>query len=273
MTRNRTYIIALLSLALVCPSAPARQPVVIIPAPSQVAGKPGNGSPSRHQRLQIQGTILSATDEQPLAGARVILIEASGTGVARFAATGADGVFRFLDVEAGNYSLQAQGTHFPLQSLTSDQVGPTFTLGGGSETNNLIFRLLPDALISGTILDEHGEGVRDANVTLHVFTGQGEMRKTAETRTNDVGAYRFAHLLPAKYLVAVETKPWYARAGSAGGTDDPWSRADNAQFNVIYPITYYPRADSPNYANAIDLGPGGHFVADITLTPVPANSR
>ena len=77
----------------------------------------------------IQGVVRDA-DERPVPGAQVELRQraASGRPVAfgdtRQASTTADGVFRFLDVSAGDYTITI--THPQYQSLTSDvlRVGP-----------------------------------------------------------------------------------------------------------------------------------------------------
>jgi len=210
---------------------------------------------------------MNAQNEKPVPGARVILLQVPDGNTPRVAITGANGEFRFDHLPPGDYSLTAESEHFPLQALRTNQGSVTVTAG-----DNLVFLLKPEASISGAVMDEHGDPVRNAQVTLLEPSQQREARVIGQTQTNDLGIYRFAHLLPGRYLLAIKAEPWYAQRNirvstGSSSNDDPWSQADNTVFNVIYPVTYYPLTENPESANPIELQPGQHFVADVTLTP------
>jgi hypothetical protein len=227
----------------------------------------GNG------RFRIHGIIVNALNEKPLADVRVILTPANASAP-RTTTTGANGAFRFDDLAVGDYSLRAEGIRFPLQALTKRLDEVIITVGYGNDAGELVFRLQPEALITGTVIDERGEPVRLAKVTLFGASRQSRMQKIAQTQTNDLGGYRFPHLLPGTYFIAVDATPWYALPmGRAMASEDSWSEAESAAFNVIYPTSYYPSAAKPEDASPIRLEPGHRFVGDLILTPRPANSN
>ncbi|HEY8721145.1 MFS transporter [Pengzhenrongella sp.] len=61
-----------------------------------------------HAGAQLEGVTRTAVDHQPLADARVTLVDAAGNVVGT-ATTGPDGAYAFTDLDAGEYSLIASG--------------------------------------------------------------------------------------------------------------------------------------------------------------------
>lgn len=108
------------------------------------------------------------------------------------------------------------------------------------------------------------------------------MQRVSQENTDDRGVYRFSHLEPGTYFVVVSAQPWYADKGprfrasrafvivnqSDGAPPQP--EPADPQFDVAYPLTYYPNATDASAATPITLKPGDHATADFTLNPVPA---
>ncbi|HEX8881510.1 MAG TPA: hypothetical protein VF749_15830, partial [Candidatus Acidoferrum sp.] len=102
---------------------------------------------------------------------------------------------------------------------------------------------------------------------------------------NDLGEYRFAHLAPDKYYLAVQAQPWYAQSrlsapmaqdlGSLGNGGPSFSvsgprAGSDSILDVVYPITFYPGVTDERLSASLVLSPGEKEEANITLEAVPA---
>ena len=158
------------------------------------------------------------------------------------------------------------------------------------------FRMLPDAMITGVILDEGGEPVRTAQVFAEriapALPGEsgavagGPIRQVEAANTDDRGRYELAGLSAGNYVVRVQAQPWYAStagiqrtpgvfgkvlgdssgnpaAAAAGPTTDP-------SLDVVYPVTWFPAAASEAQAQPLLLAGGEERQADFHLSPIPA---
>jgi protocatechuate 3,4-dioxygenase beta subunit len=238
--------------------------------------------------------VLNALSGQPLARAAVIL------GPSQRVLTGDDGSFEFDGLAPGKYSLVGEARGFARQGL--DEHEGYFTavaVGPNLHSEGLVFRLRPDASVSGTITDEQNEAVRGAQVMLfraRLENGQQMTRMQAQALSNDLGRYRFGHLLPGTYFVAVATHPWYAQGlrrtggmartevlsteGQGASTDAAAEDAGqetqkppeqiSSPLDVAYPVTFWVGTTDVSQASPIILTAGDRTMADVVLTAVPA---
>jgi 5-hydroxyisourate hydrolase-like protein (transthyretin family) len=229
--------------------------------------------------FRITGKVVSSVTGQPLADVKVSIYSGDNNEFSQHAATGADGRFAFAGLPAAKYSLfgsaygyRTQGFHQHGDFFIGIAVGPDL----GSE--NLTFRLVPDARVEGTVTDEDNEAVRNASVTLYQRssdTGRQLTRPIASAAADDRGHYSFGHLAPGTYFVAVSARPWYAQYGNPGerptDSDDAARVAEeHQQLDVAYPMTFYPSADDSSGATAIILHPGDRVTADVAIRAMPA---
>jgi carboxypeptidase family protein len=226
----------------------------------------------------IAGTMISAADGQPLSRAEVSLASTTDRAIGQGALTGNDGRFRFPGLPPGKYVLQAQHRGFVSQIYQQHGAFSTaIAVGPGLLPPDVLFRLQPEAIISGKVVDEAGDAVREARVMLlhkSLLNGQWGTRMENSAQTDDQGFYHFGHLLPGRYFVAIQTEPWYARPpmrwiGRTSVAKLSTTTADRS-LDVVYPITYYQDATDPDDAAPIDLQPGEDATADINLAAVPA---
>lgn len=241
------------------------------------AQQPAIPAPQPSPDWQIAGTIISAADGHPLSRAQVSIVSNNDPGFADAALTGSDGRFAFHGLAPGKYVLQ--GKHHGFVTQGYQQHGSYFTgiaVGPGLPLPNLLFRLQPEAVISGKVIDEAGDPVRDARVMLlhkGLVNGEWATRMGNSVTTDDQGSYHFGQLLPGSYFVLVNAQPWYARSvmrpgmGSIGRLT---ATAADSSLDVAYPITYYQDATDASDATPIELQAGEHTIADVTLTAVPA---
>jgi hypothetical protein len=151
--------------------------------------------------------------------------------------------------------------------------------GADLDTENLVLRLAPAAVISGKILDVSGEPVRHASVTAYFddhSSGVDQIRQARGTQTDDLGAYELPSLNPGTYFLSVDAKPWYAihpasTPPNSGKESDPASSTTfDRSLDVAYPLTYYPDVTDADSAMPIPIRGGERIQVDLHLTPVPS---
>lgn len=102
-----------------------------------------------------------------------------------------DGLFSFAGLEPGKYSLAGQKNGFRKQGYEQHGMyGSAVAVGQGVVSENLLFRLRPDAWIEDTIIDEESEPVPNAMIYLFRADASGGFRQTfvlAQTVADDRG--------------------------------------------------------------------------------------
>lgn len=241
-----------------------------------------NGSPSRKEStgFRISGTVVSKIDGHPLDRVRVLLKDSKSQKDPDSFVTSEDGKFIFERVKASKYSLTGTKTGFV--SAAYDQHDPYSTAivtGAGVDTENLILKLSPQAIISGKVLDESSEPVRHATVTLYRndhSEGVDQIHMFRSGQTDDLGAYEFTWVSPGTYFLSVRAQPWYAlhppssanRANSEGNGETE-TNVDRS-FDVTYPVTYYANATETDDATPIEVSGGEHLQFEMQMNPVPS---
>jgi hypothetical protein len=143
----------------------------------------------------------------------------------------------------------------------------------------LILKLAPHAVIGGKVLDEVGEPVRHATVTLYYDNhrqGVDEIHMIRSAQTDDLGAYEMTPLMPGTYFLSVTAKPWYGMhppsepVNSNPDRQEPLPSAIDRSLDVAYPVTYYADVTDAESATPIPVRGGEHVQVDIHVNPVPA---
>ena len=205
----------------------------------------------------IAGTLVDAVTEAPISNARVTL-----NGVAAPFITGADGVFRFTGVKEAKYRLTVERLGYSTQSYAqqalSSRLSTAIAAGPDQATINLVFRMIPGAVIAGYIRDPSGEPVVGMEVQAVRIFGTGKTRHTeggASASTDDRGYYRVRSLAAGLYAIVVGGQP---------------RREVAAVEPMAYPVTFYPGVTNPAGAGFIRIKPGEETPANVTLRAVPA---
>jgi hypothetical protein len=135
----------------------------------------------------------------------------------------------------------------------------------------LVLRLTPLAILSGKVIDETGEPVRKANVTLYLEDHQAGMNRTIGANsdsTDDQGYYEFV-LGPGDYFVSVSAQPWYAMHSFPAPRMNSLTPAVSPALDVAYPTTFNNGATDSQGATPITVHGGDHLQVDVHLSPVP----
>jgi carboxypeptidase family protein len=235
---------------------------------------------------RISGVVVDAVTNVPVGGAQVSV--SLGNEEAS-AVAGENGQFAFQGLQPGKYRLYAVAPGYVHEAY--NQHGAflvAVAVGNGQDSEHLIFRLHPQAVIYGRVTDERGEAVRGAQVALFasdLTRGSHAIFSRAQTQTNDLGEYRFAHLLPGKYYLAVQGRPWYAQsqlssqkrqnAGVAGSSAQSLFVSGagvdlDPTLDVVYPVTFYPGVTDESSSAELVLTAGEKEEANITLQAVTA---
>ena len=168
------------------------------------------------------------------------------------------GAFVFENVAAGSYMLFAERQGFVRQTYGArsgtNNGMQTVTVTADQTTSGLLFRLMPQAVVTGRVLDEEGEPLEHVQVMLMrpmYRMGKRQMAPNNYGSTNDQGAFRIAGVAPGKYYLRAERPqqgPYNMTAEQ--GVDNP----DKPQ--TMFAATYYPNAAALESATALDIKPG-----------------
>jgi len=266
MTRCSTLRNSFLVLMVLCfipePRSAARQ----IPAVLQPAASGG---------WRVAGTIVSKPDGHPLDRAVVSLIDVKNSKNIKTMITAEDGKFSFEALGGGKYSLVGARKGYVNAAYDAHgQYSTAIVTGSGLDTEHLVLRLVPAGIIVGKILDESGEPVRNATVTLYFedhSSGIGQVRQFRSEQTNDLGDYEVTSLMPGTYFLSATASPWYAVHPNpqADVPGLPPASVDPS-LDVTYALTYYGDSTAAEDATPIPIVGGERSQADIHLSPVHA---
>jgi hypothetical protein len=223
-------------------------------------------SPALAQTYRVAGTVVS-TEGHPLVRARVTLADQRTRKPLASMLTTDDGRFEFLNVPAGKYPLTgAKSGYLPAAYNQHENYSTAIVTGvTGVDTEHLTLRLAPLAQIYGQVLDEHGDPIRKARVTIWQddhSTGVSRTRRFSTDTTDDLGSFEFATLPPGTYFLSAVAEPWYAVHPSTNAVDVDRS------LDVVYPTTYYSGATESDEATPILVRGGDHLQLDLHFLPV-----
>jgi hypothetical protein len=241
---------------------------------ARVAAQTANAHAHPSDGYRVAGTIVNKLDGRPLARARVTLGDAKGREKPLSLVTSDDGKFEFRGLPAGKFSLEGAKHEFLSAGYDQhDQFATAIVTGAGIDTEALILRLLPAAVISGRVLDEAGEPVRHATVMSYYndhAEGVDQVHQLRSAETDDLGSYEMAPLMPGTYFLSVNATPWYAVHPYSNPNQPDEDAPSDRSLDVAYPVTYYADATEAEDATAIPLRGGDRVQVDIHLNPVPA---
>ena len=240
---------------------------------------------------RIAGKVVSSTSGAPLDRVRVTIADVTDRTKTASVITGDDGVFVVANLPAGKYSLTAARRGFIESAFMQHaNFSTAIVTGGDADSEHLVFRLTPQAILSGRVFDEAGDPVRKARVSLYrqeQMTGIGQVRRVSAAVTDDRGSYEFAELAAGNYFLSVTARPWYAvnpRSMQAGGGTRRTTNSDGtsstetiertivtpeaiAGFDVTYPTTFYLDTTDSDEATPIPLRGGERLAVDMHVKP------
>jgi protocatechuate 3,4-dioxygenase beta subunit len=226
-------------------------------------------SASAAKESSIAGTVVEEPGSQPLKKVLVqVIAEDQKQGGNYTASTDADGHFRIENVLPGRYRIFLERTGFVGvngRGLKSDT--NVFTVQAGRPVEDLVFRMLPTAVISGRITDEDGDPMSGVRVlALKKVPGKATREGAGTEATNDLGEYRLAGLFPGQYWVVAMPPPDFRDYEKQQEKSAPGDQSA-PQTDTRYVTTYYPGTYDAMQAAAVTLKAGDEMPVNFTLVP------
>jgi len=215
----------------------------------------------------LAGTVINGATHEPLRKAQVTL--GGNLHVPPTAITDASGRFVFRELPQGIYWLSASKSGYNvLPGPIELESNPQLSLGDGEEKDGVEIALLPDGTISGRVLNEEGDGVRNCSVTVLQFgyeQGRRKLLPSSGTSTDDRGEYRLADLMPGRYLVSARCAAELAAAHPLLPRGDPRTPHDT------YRPQFYGGGPDPATATKLTLQPGTNLDGiDFEMRRIPS---
>lgn len=229
------------------------------------------------------GGRITGEDGRPVRRAAVTLIAAE-LEAARTLVTADDGAFTFASVPAGRYTVAAAKPGFVTTTFGAKRPGhqgSAIVLAEGERRTDLVIRLVPGAVISGTLVDQTGEPIADLPVTLLRFSPSPSGRVLSRifsvpgsaSKTDERGVYRFFGLAAGDYVVVAAP---ISRGGLRLVTQADLDRAERPALErvdgvqVTYAPVFFPGTTSAAGATTLSLAAGEERIGvDFALPLVP----
>jgi hypothetical protein len=271
------------------PAGPAAAPPGQIAPGVQPPRDPQGQAPQAVGTGSISGAVTVADSGQAARKVRVTLSGSELRG-ARSLTTDDQGRFSFVSLPAGRFMLSASKPGYVNVSYGQRTPGPgrpgTAIQLADNQRLEVQLQIPRGGVITGTVLDEHGEAIPGTPVRVMRYTtqsGERRLQQAGSGSTDDRGIYRVYGLQPGEYIVAatprntgsaamadqlraqVEQMRVAAAAGAArGAAAQILERVEAMQAQVPaqdeavsgYAPVYYPGTTAPASAAAVSVGIG-----------------
>lgn len=211
----------------------------------------GQAKPAvEEKKASIEGTVVDAVSGKPLKEVSLMLVSATAAGSRTGATTDEAGHFILKDLDAGSYMLLTRHPRYAFQMYGSrgrPTSGARLTLAAGQALKGIDFKLQPNGVISGKVVDEEGEPLQHVMVAAlrSVYQrGRRQYMPTGSATTNDLGEFRVGNLAEGKYLVAAVLP----KQGGGNPAEDGTEPA--------YLPTFYPNSPEAISAAPVMVGAG-----------------
>ena len=215
-------------------------------------GRPASGKPPE-QTASIEGTVVDAKLGKAVKDVNLLAAMATGGGTPASTRTDDTGHFQLKNLAPGSYLLIADHPRYARQTYGSRNGllgGTPLTVTIGQELKDITFKIQPNAVASGRVLDEDGEpmsGILVAALRGIYSKGRRQYLPLGTGMTNDLGEYRIANMAAGRYILSATKMNMNA--------DN--TKAPEAGPESTYITTYYPNSAEPSGAASIEVTAGG----------------
>jgi hypothetical protein len=223
---------------------------------------------SKTENCSVAGMVVRKGSNEPIHFAHITLTSHGDEQRSLHGTTADDGRFTFKDVPPGDYRVTVSHNGYVTEAYGARRPmdpGVPLTLSSGKHVDDLVFRMIPAAIITGHVRDENGEALPWAQVTalLTLFTqGKRTLMPASSSATNDLGEYRLFNLPPGKYLLSAG----YEMSQSVGLAMATAMGSREGREGLV--TTYYPGTTDPMQATAVNVEPGAEIRSiDFSLLP------
>jgi Carboxypeptidase regulatory-like domain len=213
---------------------------------------------AQEQKCRVEGQVIS------LAGAPLkkatLRLQSTGpqnqntTPTNYTASSDNEGKFLFEEVTAGTYILSAQRTGYINQTYGAKSPGSGMTplkLDGGQVMKDLVFKLVPQGMIFGRVVDDDGDPLPNFTVQTSRWgyvNGKKQMQMMGNTNSQADGSFVIGNLRSGRYYLSADSR----NNNFTYGVDRPGSRKPEES----YLKTYFPNVLDAASAALVDVAEG-----------------
>jgi len=255
---------------------------LLTPCAHSQSAQPLSANPVSSSMLyRIAGTIVNSVSGEPIRRATVAVLSEEDSHTIAAVESDGDGHFSLDGLPAAKYQLTASKRGYRTAFYDEhDLYNSAVVTGPDQDTSALTFKLVPGAILHGTVTTDGGDPVENARVMLFLKSHDGKpgthIAQADSASTDDTGAYEFNNLAAGEYQLAVVAEPWYAmhrsgdRARKLSAADSAAAADPPTMLDVAYPVTYFDSTTEEASATRLTLAGGARAEADLTLHAVPA---
>jgi protocatechuate 3,4-dioxygenase beta subunit len=210
----------------------------------------------------LRGRVVAGDTGQPLRKAQVRIV-APDIRENRMTSTDGDGKFEFKEVVPGRYTVSAsKGSYVSLQygQQRPFEPGKPLEILDRQLVEKVDFSLPHGAIITGRVLDEFGEPLPDAMVSVQRYQNMGGQRRLVpagrNATTNDIGEFRLFAIPPGQYYLSATLR---SMNGPLTDSDD----------RSGYAPTYFPGTTNMAEAQKVTVALG-QVISDMNMALLPA---
>lgn len=241
--------------------SPQLRPRVPTPVPAEVAPE---------DRGSVEGSVSDQATGAPIRKATLTLRRTQGgpneSAGTYMALTDAGGKFRLGEVDPGRYIASVEKTGYVgarYGARAFNAAGTTIVVEKKQRVKDIDFRLTPQSVILGRVVDEDGDPLQNVLVQAQRWSylqGRKQLIPSFTASTNDLGEFRMFGVAPGKYLLLATVR------GNMG-----WDESSHAKAEETYAPTFYPGSVSASGATVLDIAAGAQLSGqDIRLRRVTA---
>ena len=217
----------------------------------------------------LAGTVVNEPGSHPLKKVVVqVVAEDQKRGGNYTAITDTDGHFHIENMQPGRYRVFFEKTGFVEINARGQKADVNvIAIPPGKSLDDLMFRMLPNAVITGRITDEDGDPMPGVRVIAQrKIPGSSKKETTSVAATDDLGQYRLAGLFPGQYWIAAMPPPDFR--DFQRGTDK--SQSNDKPAESRYLTMFYPGTNDASQATPVPLKAGDEMPVNLNLVPARA---
>ncbi len=214
----------------------------------------------------IAGTIVGEPADHPLKKVIVqVVSEDQKQGGNYSTITDSDGHFRIERVVPGRYRIFFEKTGYVEVNGRGQRADVNMvTVPVGQSVDDMMFHMLPAAVVTGRVTDEDGDPMSGVRVVaLKRVPGKGKRESASAGSTDDQGEYRLSGLFPGQYWIAAIPQPDFRDYAPPHDK----SSSPDIQPETRYLTTYYPGTYDGGQASSIAVKAGDEAPVNLTLVP------
>jgi len=218
----------------------------------------------------IGGSVLKSGSADPIRKAEISLQKVDDPRSGYLTHTDSLGRFAIDKIESGRYRLRVERSGYVAQEYGENSptsAGAVLTLTPGHEVKELLFRLVPWAVISGRVTDENGDAFPNVSIQVMRYVtheGKRTLEQESGAETNDLGEYRIYGLTKGRYFVRATIHERHFQIQTNLNKDEGDSSVGSG-----YSPVYYPGTSDETRAVSINVEAGQEVPAvDFTLIPI-----